>query len=218
MLLTPSVRLLYQPCTKAVSVPLSLSLVPALLWGPTHEHMGKGIISEGKRKRPQAERTKRENHRQREQRSLCPWLEPDLATMANRSYSGLHMTSILGQGLGCWESLVWGTAARDFSLPSVLGASVPEAASPVPISGFHTPSCPSPLWWLLQRGSAVRLSSSKLAVLQGGNRSCSLARSPVYSAFCRAMSRHSSGDSGALWALQLWQVGAERKHPGLCLL
>lgn len=67
---------------------------------------------------------KREGHRQRERKErtidrgaevLCPLLEPDLATESNGSYSGLHMTSTLGQGLGCRESLVWRAAAGDFN-------------------------------------------------------------------------------------------------------
>lgn len=46
--LRPSVRPLHQPGTEGAPVTLRLSLAPALLWGPAHEHMGKRIVSEGK--------------------------------------------------------------------------------------------------------------------------------------------------------------------------
>lgn len=56
-------------------------------------------------------------------------------------------------------------------------------------------------------------------MLCGGNSSCNLARSPVYRAFCKAMSRHSSGDrrvgsqTGQDWDPQIRQAGAEGRHP-----
>lgn len=93
-----------------------------------------------------------------------------------------------------------------------------ERASPGPWPSLH-PRSPSPLWWLLQRGSAAWDSSSRSAVLCGGNSSCNLARSPVYRAFCKAMSWHSSGDrrvgsqAGRDWDPQTRQAGAEGRHP-----
>ena len=103
----------------------------------------------------------------------------------------------------------------------------PGACSLSSSSGCHRARIPcpqprpgsSPLWRLVQRGSAARLSSSRSAVLCGGNSSCSRARSPVYRAFCSAMSGHSSGGGpGRSWAAwdqapQNWRAGAEGGHP-----
>lgn len=118
---------------------------------------------------------------------------PDLAPGLSRSYSRLRMTSLPGQGLGKPQggretAREHTSSSSTWYLCAWCGPPRPPALSPV------SPGRLSPLWWLIQRGSAARLSSSKSAVLCGGNSSCSRARSPVYRAFCSAMSRHSSGE------------------------
>jgi hypothetical protein len=77
------------------------------------------------------------------QRALCPRLEPDLATRSSRSYSGLHMTSFLSQGLSCQASFGVGKQQPGASHFLGLRTSVLRVVSPAPCQ--TSPSCSSPL-------------------------------------------------------------------------
>ena len=77
--------------------------------------------------------------------SLCPRAEPDPATRFSRSYSGLRMTALLGQGLG--KPLGRGEVARGFSSSSSTWVSLClMGLTPAPGPQPSTPGSPSPLW------------------------------------------------------------------------